>query len=412
MATFRSTESPLDHCPIIAIISPQNRLIFPQPPFTLFNSTAAARIHLSPVVPEVDRDAVAQREEWGSKQDRRMQGAQETGPGDRDATSFARRMYRSRITDQRWELGVFRKLYATWFVGSFRTQMLYLDPNCQAQTPGETIVKGFSMRPVKALKLDSLLSAGDVARKEVPRIVVFLTPSLQPLMALLGDSIKLWIRLKLPVIRIIAIYGIDGKFEFIFFVLFNIEIISSEAASNFKNSYFVIRESLTDLVWVKLRKKYQVYLCSSAGATYASTITPFFHCHQKYLVKQPCYLRVNGSVSAKENVLRCALNFAYDKEIKFTFKHSRNQKIGGFTKPQRQHTRIHRRSMIKVTRWKDENYNEIDIFRFQHGLNNVTSRRKLFVALDCLQHEEISLQSLQEYKLVFTMQLVSNLAMS
>lgn len=39
------------------------------------------------------------------------------------------------------------------------------------------------MRPVKALKLDSLLSAGDVARKEVPRIVVFLTPSLQPLMA-------------------------------------------------------------------------------------------------------------------------------------------------------------------------------------------------------------------------------------
>lgn len=38
------------------------------------------------------------------------------------------------------------------------------------------------MRPVKALKLDSLLSAGDVARKEVPRIVV--TPSLQPLMAL------------------------------------------------------------------------------------------------------------------------------------------------------------------------------------------------------------------------------------
>lgn len=58
----------------------------------------------------------------------------------------------------------------------------------------------------------------------------------------------------------------------------------------------------------KLRKKYQVYLCSSAGATYASTITPFFHCHQKYLVKQPCYLRVNGSVSAKENVLRCALS--------------------------------------------------------------------------------------------------------
>lgn len=46
------------------------------------------------------------------------------------------------------------------------------------------MVKGFSMRPVKALKLDSLLSAGDVARKEVPRIVVFLTPSLQPLMAL------------------------------------------------------------------------------------------------------------------------------------------------------------------------------------------------------------------------------------
>lgn len=27
MATFRSTESPLDHCPIIAIILPQNRLI-------------------------------------------------------------------------------------------------------------------------------------------------------------------------------------------------------------------------------------------------------------------------------------------------------------------------------------------------------------------------------------------------
>lgn len=67
-------------------------LQFPQPPFTLFNSTAAARIHLSPVVPEVDRDAVAQREEWGSKQDRRMQGAQETGSGDRDATSFARRV--------------------------------------------------------------------------------------------------------------------------------------------------------------------------------------------------------------------------------------------------------------------------------------------------------------------------------
>lgn len=36
-------------------------LQFPQPPFTLFNSTAAARIHLSPVVPEVDRDAVAER---------------------------------------------------------------------------------------------------------------------------------------------------------------------------------------------------------------------------------------------------------------------------------------------------------------------------------------------------------------
>lgn len=34
----------------------------------------------------------------------------------------------------------------------------------------------------------------------------------------------------------LTIYGIDGKFEFIFFVLFNIEIISSEAASNFKNS--------------------------------------------------------------------------------------------------------------------------------------------------------------------------------
>lgn len=33
-------------------------------------------------------------------------------------------------------------------------------------------------------------------------------------------------------------------------------------------------------------------------------------------------------------------------------------------------------------------------------------------SLHCLQHEEISLQSLQEYKLVFTMQLVSNLAMS
>lgn len=38
------------------------------------------------------------------------------------------------------------------------------------------MVKGFSMRPVKALKLDSLLSAGDIARKEVPRIVVFPTP--------------------------------------------------------------------------------------------------------------------------------------------------------------------------------------------------------------------------------------------
>lgn len=50
--------------------------------------------------------------------------------------------------------------------------------------PRRTVVKGFSMRPVKALKLDSLLSAGDVARKEVPRIVVFLTPSPQPLMAL------------------------------------------------------------------------------------------------------------------------------------------------------------------------------------------------------------------------------------
>lgn len=34
----------------------------------------------------------------------------------------------------------------------------------------------------------------------------------------------------------LTVYGIDGKFEFIFFVLFNIEIISSEAASNFKNS--------------------------------------------------------------------------------------------------------------------------------------------------------------------------------
>lgn len=51
-------------------------------------------------------------------------------------------------------------------------------------SPRRTVVKGFSMRPVKALKLDSLLSAGDVARKEVPRIVVFLTPSPQPLMAL------------------------------------------------------------------------------------------------------------------------------------------------------------------------------------------------------------------------------------
>ena len=34
MATFRSTESPLDHCPIIAIISPQNRLIVIYEPYS------------------------------------------------------------------------------------------------------------------------------------------------------------------------------------------------------------------------------------------------------------------------------------------------------------------------------------------------------------------------------------------
>ena len=52
--------------------------------------------------------------------------------------------------------------------------------------------------------------------------------------------------------------------------------------------------------------------------TYTSAITPFFHCHQKHLVKQPCYLRVNGSVygvTGRRKCLKvCALSKVHRSE--------------------------------------------------------------------------------------------------